>query len=95
MSVSIPSPTASTTTVVHTPGGPITSTHGGTTTTLITPIGPPGSGSGATNIVVAPIVPQSTSVLSSGVPPVSVPASTPPMQPGQTVSMGKPVTIIR
>lgn len=93
VSVSIPSPTASTTTVVHTPGGPITTTIGGTTT-HITPIGPLGSGSGGSNIVIAPIVPQSSSVVPQGVPPVGVPTTTPPLQPGQPVPIGKPVTII-
>lgn len=96
VSVSIPSPTASTTTVVHTPGGPISTTTHGTTTTLITPIGPPGSGAGGSNIaVVAPIVQQSTpQSVPQGVSPVGVPTSTPPLQPGQPVPMGKPVTII-
>ncbi|XP_026280513.1 paired amphipathic helix protein Sin3a [Frankliniella occidentalis] len=93
VSVSIPSPTASTTTVVHTPGGPITtSTHGHTT--LITPIGPPGSGASSNNIVVTPLLPPSTSVVTQGVPSVGVPTSTPPLQSGQPVSIGKPVTII-
>ena len=94
VSVSIPSPTASTTTVVHTPGGPITTTHGGTTT-LITPIGPPGSGASGNNIaVVAPLVPPSTPVVSQGMPTVGVPTSTPPLQPGQPAPLSKPVTII-